>query len=126
MKTFEVPDGGFYGYSMRSKQANEWKSGGIVSEIPTSHMIILDTIDSTERKSARAATTKYCFLMELGGRGREFSRRRGTENVSELIVFARVVALAKERKRGVVTTPKVKMVKRKTDSYELLPDHRLL
>jgi len=46
--------------------------------------------------------------------------------MSELIVFARVVALAKERKRGVVTTPKVKMVKRKTDSYELLPDHRLL
>ena len=45
--------------------------------------------------------------------------------MSELIVFARVVALAKERKRGVVTTPKVKMVKRKTDSYELLPDHWL-
>ena len=34
--------------------------------------------------------------------------------------------LQKKERRGVVITPKVKMVKRKTDSYELLPDHRLL
>ena len=28
--------------------------------------------------------------------------------------------------RGMVTTPNMKMVKRKTGSYELLPDYRLL
>ena len=34
--------------------------------------------------------------------------------------------LQKKERRGVVITPNMKMVKRKTDSYELLPDHRLL
>ena len=34
--------------------------------------------------------------------------------------------LQKKERRGVVTTPNMKMVKRKSDSYELLPDHRLL
>ena len=31
----------------------------------------------------------------------------------------------KERKKGVLPLPKMVMVKRKTESYELLPDHRL-
>ena len=34
--------------------------------------------------------------------------------------------LQKKERRGVVITPNMLMVKRKTDSYELLPDHRLL
>ena len=34
--------------------------------------------------------------------------------------------LQKKERRGVVITPNMLMVKRKTDSYELLPDYRLL
>ena len=42
-------------------------------------------------------------------------------------MFASAQALAKERKKGDVITPSVwKMVKRETESYELLPDYRLL
>ena len=32
---------------------------------------------------------------------------------------------SKERKRGVLPLPNMVMVKRKSESYELLPDHRL-
>ena len=37
-----------------------------------------------------------------------------------------VRSTAKKKEGGVFPLPKVMMVKRKSDSYELLPDHRLL
>ena len=37
-----------------------------------------------------------------------------------------VRSTAKKKEGGGVATPKVMMVKRKSDSYELLPDRRLL
>ena len=46
--------------------------------------------------------------------------------MSELMCSRVREHLQKKERRGVVITPNMKMVKRKTDSYKLLPDHRLL
>ena len=62
---------------------------------------------------------------------RNFPTNRGTNgpaHMSELKCVHECGSTCKRKKerKGVVTTPNMKMVKRKTDSYELLPDHRLL
>jgi len=46
--------------------------------------------------------------------------------MSEPMSTAVLQLQTKERKGGVVTLPEIVMVKRKSDCYELLPDHRLL
>ena len=46
--------------------------------------------------------------------------------MSELLFTVPCASTAKKERGGVLPLPKIVMVKRKTESYELLPDHRLL